>query len=226
MKRFIVPAVIASLISGAAFAQSTQVVSSVNVVGYNQIAILSNQFVMVAMDFDNGTNNTVNGLFGTLPTGSSVSIWDSAPAPAGQKWVVVNKIRTGWNPSANATNVIPAGSGVFIKGAFATNIYLAGNVPTNTTMPVITASNLYKILSYPYPVDMTLTNTLLGKGAATGDSISLWVSNKWSVFNKIRTGWNPSTATNVQLKVGDAVFYKAVTNRTVNELRPYTNSVN
>lgn len=226
MKKLLITSVIAVLISGAVFAQSpTNVVSSANVVGYNQVAVLSNQLILVAMDFENGTNNTVQGLFGTLPTGSSVSIWDSAPAPAGQKWVVVNKIRTGWSP-ALGTNVIPAGSGVFIKGAFATNIYLAGNVPTNSTISLLTASNLLKIMSYPYPVDMPLTNTLLGKGAATGDQVSLWQSNKWSIYNKIRTGWSPSSATNVQLRVGDALMYKAVTNRTVNEIRPYTNSVN
>ena len=218
MKRFIVPAVVAILIGGSAFAD-TNVVSSVNVVGYNQVAILSNQLVLVSLDF-NTTNNTVAGLFGSLPTGSQVSIWDPSPAPTGQKWNVYGKIRTGWSPSG--TNVIAIGSGVFIKGASATNIWLAGDVPTNETATIVTASNLLKILSYPYPADMPLTNTVLAKGAATGEQISLWTTNGWAVYGKIRTGWNPTTITNVVLKVGDAMFYKGVTNRAVNEVKPYT----
>lgn len=222
MKKYIAAAVIAGLIGAAAFAD-TNTVASANVLGYNRITTPSNQLILVALDF-NTTNNTINGLFGSLPTGTQVSLWDSSPAPTGQKWVVFGKLRTGWSPSG--TNVIGIGSGVFLKVPAVTNIYLSGDVPTNAAATLVTASNLLKILSYPYPVDMTLTNTALAKGASVGEQISLWTTNGWAVYGKLRTGWSPSAATNVVLKIGNAMFYKAVTNRVVTEVRPYTNLFN
>ena len=211
MKRFMVPVVIASLIGGAAFAQ-TNVVSSVNVVGYNQISMPSNQLVLVALDFSNGTNNTVNGLFGGLPTGAAVTFWNSTS----QTWVPLSKSRTGWG--TGGTNVLSIGSGAFVLVPFATNIYLSGDVPmtSTTTLSVVTG---LKMISYPYPADMPFTNTALAKGAATGDGVSVW-NNGWTPYSKSRTGWG--TATNIQLKVGQAVLYSSVTNRTVNEVKPYT----
>jgi hypothetical protein len=196
---------------------SAESVFSANVLGYKRIAVPSNQFVLVALNFNN-VSNTVNGLFGTLPTGSSVSIWDSSPAPAGQKWVAYNKIRGGWSPSG--TNVIAIGSGVFIKTPANTNVVLAGEVPLAATNTLQTQSNLFKILSYPYPVNMAFTNTAIAKGAQTGDAVSFW-NNGWLTYNKIRGGWSP-TATNVQLQIGSAMLYKGVTDRTINEVKPYT----
>jgi hypothetical protein len=212
-KKVIVSAVITGLISGAAFAQ-TNVVSSANVVGYNQITIASNSFVLVALDF-NTASNTVNGLFGNLGTGSQISFWDATA----QGYVTLTKLRTGWSPSG--TNVLEIGSGAFLKLPSSTNVYLAGDVPMTETTTVYTAIG-YKILSYPYPADTVITNTAMAKGAATGDSISLWGTNGWTTFTKLRTGWSPANFTNIQLKVGDALLYKGVTNRTVNEVKPYT----
>ena len=212
MKRFMVPVVIASLIGGAVFAQ-TNVVSSVNVVGYNQVSVPSNYYVLVSLDFNN-SNPTVSNLFATLPTGSEVLFWNTGS----QSYTTVGKSRTGWGTAGS--NVLYIGSGAFVKVPGATNIYLSGDVPMTSTTALSTASaNLYKVLSYPYPADMPFTNTALAKGSATGDEISLWGTNGWTSYGKSRTGWG--TATNLQLKVGQAILYKATTNRNVNETVPY-----
>lgn len=213
MKKFMVTAVVTGLIGGAAFAQ-TNVVSSANVVGYNQITIPSNQYVLVSLDFNN-ESNTINGLFGTLPVGSLVSLWDSTA----QTWNTSQKTRSGWG--TGGTNIIAVGAGAFIKlpALPATNIYLAGDVPT-TTQSTIYVVNGYKLLSYPYPADKMFTNTALAAGSAVGDIVSVWSSNTWVNYQKTRSGWG--AATNLQINVGQGLFYKAATNRTVNEVIPYT----
>ena len=210
MKKFMVTAVVTGLIGGAAFAQ-TNVVSSANVVGYNQITIPSNQYVLVALDFNNASN-TVNGLFGNLPTGSEVSFWN----PATQGYVSVAKTRAGWG--TGGTNVLDIGAGAFLKVPAATNIYMSGDVPVNATSVLYVVTG-FKVLSYPYPADTYFTNTALAKGSATGDEVSKW-NNGWTTYAKTRAGWGAGT--NLQLKVGEALLYKAATGRTVNEVIPYT----
>jgi hypothetical protein len=212
-KRVLVTGVIAGLISGAAFAQ-TNVVSSANVVGYNQITMSANEYVLIALDFEN-PSNTVNGLFGSLPVSSEVTFWN----PTTQQYNTLTKLRTGWSPSG--TNVLSIGAGAFLKIPAATNVYLAGDVPLTGTTTVFTV-NGYKMMSYPYPADMPFTNTALAKTAAVSDEVSIWGTNGWSSYTKIRTGWSPSSATNLVLKVGQALIYKAATTRAVNEGKPYT----
>ena len=210
MKKFLITVAITGLIGGMAFAQ-TNVVSSANVVGYNQITIPSNQFVLVSLDFNN-ESNSINSLFGTLPTGSQVSLWNATL----QSWVVIQKTRSGWG--TGGTNVLNLGSGAFIKVPAETNIYFSGDVPMDPTSTVHVASG-FKFVSYPYPVDMAFTNTALAKEAPTGDQVSAW-SNGWIVYQKTRSGWGAGT--NLQIKVGQALFYKGVTNRAADEVKPYT----
>lgn len=210
MKKILATAVITGLIGGSAFAQ-TNVVSSANVVGYNQITIPSNQFVLVSLSFNNASN-TINGLFGSLPTGSQVSLWN----PSLQSWVVIQKTRSGWG--TGGTNILDIGSGAFVKVPAATNIYFSGDVPMDSTSTVYVA-NGFKFVSYPYPVDIAFTNTSLAKQAPTGDQVSMW-NNGWVVYQKTRSGWGAGT--NLQVKVGQALFYKGVTNRAANEVKPYT----
>lgn len=213
MNKFVATVIIAGLISGSAFAV-TNVVNSANVVGYNQITIPSNQFVLVALDFNNASN-TINDLFGTLPAGSSVYSWNTGS----QSYVIASKSsRAGWGVSA--TNRIQIGTGVFVvlPANTQTNLYFSGDVPTAGTTSIYQV-NGYALIAYPYPVDMLFTNTALAKNAAVGDQLSIW-SNGWTTYSKsARAGWG--TASNVILRVGQAFFYKSVTNSAVNEVKPY-----
>lgn len=215
MKKFIGPLVIASLIGGAAFAQSTNVVSSANVVGYNQITIPSNQYVMVSLDFERGASNTVTALFGTLPNGSKVSVWDTV----NQRYVTYLRGLTGFGTSG--TNRITIGSGCFVSlpANVQTNIYLSGDVPTAKTTAVYKV-NGYAILSYPYPVDVAITNMTLGKTAVNGNKISVWNGSGYTTYLRGLTGWG--TAGSNVLKVGQAFFFQGTVNTNVNETIPYT----
>lgn len=212
-KKVIVTAVISGLISGAAFAQ-TNVVSSANVVGYNQITVPSNQLVLVSLDFDN-TNNTINGLFGTLPVGSKVSRWNTGT----QQYIASTKSVGGWGTAG--TNKIEKGTGVFVQlpANVQTNIYFSGDVPMSETTLVYKVNGL-AVISYPYPVDTPFTNTAVAKTAKVGDKISVW-NNGYTAYTRSVGGWG--SGTNLQLKVGQAFFFQSTTNSTISEVKPLYN---
>jgi len=192
---------------------ATNVVSSANVVGYNQITIPSNQYVLVSLGFNN-ESNTINGLFGSLPVGSTIHLWDTL----NQRWNSNSKDRSGWGTAG--TNKITIGTGAFVELPVnvQTNIYFSGDVPTAGTSAVYKV-NGYGILAYPYPADVAFTNTVLAKNAAVGDEVSFW-SNGWVSYSKDRSGW--AGAENVKIQVGQAFFYKSSSGSAVNEIKPYT----
>ena len=209
MKKLSVVFVAVLVLAGISYAASNTVV-----LGYTKITVPSNQLVLVALDFNN-ESNTVNGLFGNLPTGSSVYIWDATA----QRYNVAAKLRTGWGTSG--TNRIQVGGGVFVAlpAGVQTNVVLSGNVPTAGTTTLYKATG-YSMISYPYPVAMSFTNTALAKTAAVGDKLSIWQNNAWTVYSKLRTGWG--SATNLTLKPGQAFFFQATGSGSANEIRPYS----
>lgn len=213
MKKFLtVTAMISALVVSIASAQTT--VSSANVVGYNQITLPSNQFTLVSTSFI-VTSNTISDLFGDLPSGTTIYIWDVSQ----QKYITSSKSRAGWDSAA--TNTIQRGSGVFITlpAGYSTNVYMSGDVPNDSASGVHVASG-YSLLSYPYPADVAFTNTALAKNAVSGDVISFW-NNGWVNYGKSRAGWEASVS-NINLKIGQAFFYSSSTNATRNETQPYT----
>lgn len=216
-KKLIVTSVIAVLACGAAFAQSTSVVSSVNVVGYNQITIPSNKLVLVSVGFDRGTNNTLASMFGHLPNGTKISIWETVPV---QGWKTYQRGLTGFT-AAVGTNRIAVGSGCFVQlpANVQTNIYFSGDVPTNETY-ALNRTNGYTMLSYPYPVDVAITNTAIGKSAVNGNKISVWRNNGYTTYQRGLTGWG-APGSNV-LTVGSAYIFYGTTSYATNEFKPYT----
>ena len=211
MKKMVAILISGVAFSAASFAQTN--VSSANVVGYNQIAIPTNQMVLMATSFLNDSN-TVGGLFADFPQGTKISLWDAS----GQKYTSVAKTRSGWG--TNAAIQIKRGQGVFIAlpAGVGTNFYVSGDVPQDSTSTVYRVSGL-ALMSYPYPADVAFTNTALAQNALQGDRISVW-NNGWSSYAKTRSGW--TTATNLQLRVGQGFFYQSTSNATMSEVQPYT----
>ena len=215
MKKLSVVFAVALMLTGVSYAVE-------NILGYTKITVPTNQYVLVSLDFNN-ESNTINGLFGNLPTGSKVYTWDSAA----QSYSIATKTRTGWG--ASGTNIIQIGVGAFVSlpAGVQTNLLLSGHVPTAGTTAVYKATG-YSLISYPYPVLMPFTNTALAKTASVGDQISVWQSNKWAVYSKLRTGWGDAENGNLKIKdlnikPGQAFFFQAVgSGASVNEVRPYT----
>jgi hypothetical protein len=209
MKKLSIAFAVALVFAGFSYAASNTAI-----LGYTKIAVPSNQYVLVSLDFNN-ESNTIDGLFGNLPSGSSVYLWDAST----QSYKISSKTRSGWGTAG--TNRIQVGGGAFVTlpAGVQTNLLLSGNVPTSGTSSVYKA-NGYSLVSYPYPVLMSFTNTALAKSAATGDMLSIWQNNGWKTYSKSRGGW--TGAENLQLKPGQAFFFKTSNMGSVNEIRPYT----
>lgn len=187
--------------------------SGTDVLGYTKISIPSNQYVLVALDFNN-ESNTIEGLFGNLPANSKVYTWDSTA----QSYAGVTKTRAGWGTPG--TNRIQIGTGVFVilPTGVQTNLLLSGHVPTAETTTVYKATG-YSLISYPYPALVAFTNTALAKTAAAGDRISIWQNNAWKVYMKSRNGWVGTEG--LQMKPGQAFFFQSSGSGSANEIRPY-----
>lgn len=198
------------VVATAAFSQTT--VGSA-IMGYTKITIPSNQFVLVSLDFSN-ESNTISELFGSLPVASMVYIWDATT----QSYNTIVKSRSGWGTPG--TNKISIGSGVFVAlptDVQTTNLLFSGIVPTAGTTDVYKVSG-YSLVSFPYPTEVSFTNTMLAKNAISGEIASFW-SNGWVSYSKGRSGW--LGAENVKIRIGDAFFYHSSTNEGVGEIRPY-----
>lgn len=209
MKKLSIALTVALVLAGVSYAASNTFV-----LGYTKITVPSDQRVLVSLNYDN-ENNTINGLFGNLPTGSSVYIWDTET----QNYTVISKESTGWGTPG--TNRIQTGGGVFVTlpAGVQTNMILSGNVPNAETSAVYKATG-YSLISYPYPVLMPFTNTALAKTAAVGDQLSVWQNNSWTIYSNTLTGW--AGAEGLKMEPGQAFFFRAAGSGSVNEVRPYT----
>jgi hypothetical protein len=212
MKKAVLILIVGVIFVLASYAADT--VSSANIVGYKEITILSNQLSLISTALIN-ESNTVAGLFGNLPSGTKIYLWDRVD----QNYNVTTKTRAGWSNAG--TNTVEIGSGLFISlpSEMQENIVISGEVPVAEMSGIYTA-NGYSLLSYPYPTDVAFTNTVLAKEALSGDKISLWRNNDWVTYVKTRAGW--TGAENLKINFGEAIFYLSTTNAVRNEIRPYT----
>jgi hypothetical protein len=216
MKKTFAICTAAAAFAAISFAQEdSNTVSSANVVGYNKVNIPSNDYALVSTSFLS-TNNTIEGIFSDLPTGSMILFWDSEK----QGYTSVSKtFSQGWGDSG--TNVIERGSGVFVKlpaGVDAVELTLSGDVPTDEDVSFFIQEG-YKLLSYPYPSDVPFGETALATNSLTGDIISFW-DNGWKSYSKtFSKGWG-DFATNT-LSMGQAFFYRSSATTQVNEPKPY-----
>jgi hypothetical protein len=224
MKKLVV-SMIAVLAAGAAFAATNEVYSR-NAVGYEAIQLSTNQLEMVRYDFmylGSGLCTVSNLIGDQLPAGSSVYLWDGVS----QKYVVENKIRSGWTPN---TNIINYAQAFFLKaGVTNTTVYLMGEVPDQYTSPVKTSA-VYGVsggalgqYAYAYPVAIPFTNTLFYSNSVAGDSLNIWskTGNNYQVWNKIRSGWQPSIPS-VVIQPGQGFFYRTTNTAPWVMVKPYT----
>lgn len=195
---------------------ATNEVTSVNAVGYIKIDVGANKLGIVGTQFlDMTTNNpTVKDVLGTnaIPSGTKVYIFN------GTAYNTETYSFGAWSPG---TNVISKNTGFWIKSSVATNFTLKGEVPTTDTL-VLMRSGL-NLVTYPFPVGSYLTNSVIGKGAISGDKVYYYntATANYVTYTFSFGSWSPST---LFLNPGDGFWYKsaASTNKLALELVPYT----
>jgi len=202
MKKFLITAVITSLISGVAFAADSNVVSSANVVGYSQLPLEpGGVFYLTTCNFV-AESNTLVDIFGTNQLAQSGSIgscdrvvrWDPdtdtyqtyAQYTDGNFYKANSQIEFNGSPVVNPQ--IPLGEGLWIISsdtASSTNtISFSGDVVSVETQTVDVVSD-FQILSYPYSSDIPLNDTAFNDSGATK-------SDTYSLCDKIAVWENPT----------------------------------
>lgn len=212
MKRFIATAVIGSLISGAALAADpTNVVSSVNIVGYVQTATpASNKLDIVSLtQFSTGSNSVnIQGHFANMASlrgGRVITNVDRLITWNGSAYVTYglyqsNAVGPFWmaNGAAWTTPALPKtpanvqlarGQAAWFQAARffpATNVVASGNVYLDGTYSVKLNGTLM-LLSYPYSADINLnqlvvTNSYAGRSITNVDRIITWNGSAYVTY--------------------------------------------
>ena len=193
-----------------------------NVVGYVKCQIPSGGIGLVRADFDamEGGPLCVTNLIAATDNrynGTVIYFYDSIS----RQYVIENKSFAGWGPG---TNMLPRGRGFWLKAPHrvtATNFdyYFMGNVPEARATTTMVARG-FNLIGYPYPADITWTNTRLSTNRGSGQLVYLWNSSNqaYTVINYSFIGW----AANPTIHPGEGFWYVSTNNLTWIEPKPYT----
>lgn len=243
MKKLLLMVLAVTMVSSLAFGQ-TQVLSR-NAVGYVKVDAWSNGFTFASVPF-NAFSNTVPGVMGSQLVGNnSPGFADQLMkwSPSNQQYITYYKRASGeWRKvgETNATtDTLSPGEAFFIRNRRSTNqtVYLMGEVPDSRSAITTTVFGLpgFQMVSYSYPVEMSITNLTLFstaiKNASPGfaDQIIKWdpVSQAYIKYYARSTGWRKVGETNTTsdtLAPSEGFFYlrRGLTSFTWTENKPYT----
>ncbi|MCC5846376.1 MAG: hypothetical protein JJU05_19170 [Verrucomicrobia bacterium] len=208
MKKSLIPMLMLALSGAAGLNAHADAVTSVNAVGMVKVEIQPGNFAFLTLSLINGEEDPlVADLFNDLPAQSQVFIWNNQ----NQTYIDVFKHPTlGWFPQ-NVT--IPRGTGFFVKpaGTEVTEIIFSGEVPGSVThefteIPIKPGLNA---IGFPYPVEITVEDSLLSEIAENSDQVFIWdneTNSYKNVFRHPSLGWFPQ---NVTIPVGAAIFLRS-----------------
>jgi len=199
-KRLILTA--AAIAAGLASTMAQSNVYSVNVVGYVNKTLATNQLELIQNPLSDGTN-TLNSTLGALGTGSQAYVWN------GSGYSLSSKPKSVWNPDLS----VPTGLGFFVRriGATGTNTFV-GQVVANVgqTVTNVLVANVTTLTGSLIPFAGTLnTSTNLGLAAApTGSTLYQWNGTGYTISSKPKAVWNPD----LTISVGESFFIKPSSN--------------
>jgi len=191
----------AALAAGAVTSMAQSNVYSLNVVGYYNVNVPANKYVLLANQL-NTTNNTIGSVLGTSQDGAIFQKFLN-----GYTAYVYDSLVPGWTPDGNAT--LNPGEGGFYKSPVATTLTFVGEVlqgNLTNTLPI----NKYAVRSSIVPQAGTLTQ--LGIPAEDGDVVQTYGNGYTAyVYDSLAPGWTPSEPS---LTVGQSFFYKKASTST------------
>lgn len=163
-----------------------QNVYSLNVVGYYNVPVPANQYVLVA----NQLNTTNNTLAAIIPGGPAGAIFQKLAN--GYSAYVFDDVDLAWTPNGSAT--LNPGEGGLYKSPVATTLTFVGEVMQGSltnTLPI----NAYAIRSSMVPQAGKVTTDLAFPGEP-GDILQV-LGNGYSayVFDDVDLAWSPSEPT-------------------------------
>jgi hypothetical protein len=211
-KTLLCAAVLAAGVATSAVAQSN--VYSLNVVGYYNVPVTANHYILVGNQL-NTTNNTLGGVIPNPPPGSQFQAFQNGGLTA----YTFDEFDLVWVPNGNAS--LAPGQGGYFQSPVATTLTFVGEVKqgslTNTFI-----KNAYVVSASIVP--QAGTPNSLGVPAEAGDQMQTF-NNGFSAFtfDEFDLVWTPGDPNGPALSVGQAFFYrKSPTATQTNWIRNFT----
>lgn len=201
-------AAVVTMLTLATWGQSTNVYSK-NAVGVIKVTIPTNRWILVSHQLNPlNTSNRVQDILGTngVPDGT-VALFFNGTHYISEEYVDGD----GWIPG---TNTIARGIGFWVRSPVGFDLFLTGEVPseTNTTVSLLTG---YQLVSFPYPVETDITNSVLNTVAEDGDTILRFTGTNYVGAEFIEgDGWLPP---DFKLKIGESYWYRSGGSKAWNE---------
>jgi len=186
----------AVLAAGVASTMAQSNVYSLNVVGYINVPVVANQYVLIANQL-NTTNNTIGNVLANSPDGAIFQKY-----AGGFSAYTYDGLAGAWGPDGNAT--LNPGEGGFFKSPTATTLTFVGEVEQGSLTNTLPVGN-YAIRSSIVPQTGAIS-TDLGVPAEDGD-IAQFYAGGYSAYtyDGLAGAWGPNEPTN---NVGSSFFYK------------------
>lgn len=207
-----------SLVAGAVMAAAP--VTSVNVVGYVNTQTEAGKFKLLGVTFNKLGSGpmTITDVLGTngIPDAAVVYFFD------GTGYVGEGFIEGwGWDPG---TNNVKRADGFWFTSSGNLNLTMAGEAPSvvNGATTTVVLAHGYQMISYPYPVSISISNTALNTIATDADLLYRWSGSNYVGYSFIEGwGWDPSDLT---FAPGEGYWYFRNGAGTTNwvEVKPYS----
>jgi hypothetical protein len=205
MKKTVITLAVVAFAAAAVQAQTT----SANIVGYSKSSYTGG-FEISAMQFDGGAAGPTAVYGDQLPSGSKIYAWDGSAytiASYGSVFVPGQGLVTKWNSEPS----MEAGSAYWVETSSAVDAIVAGEVNSSASV-TNTISAGFSLVSYPYPVEVTVADLQLSP--ASGDKIYIWDGSSYTIVSYgsvfvpgqgLVTQWNNPSAV---ISVGQGFWYE------------------
>jgi hypothetical protein len=196
-KTLLCAAALAAGVATSAVAQSN--VYSLNVVGYYNVTVPANQYVLVANQL-NTTNNTLAGVIPSPPPGATFQAFSGGGLSA----YTFDDVDLVWTPNGNAS--LAPGQGGYFRSPVATTVTFVGEVKQGSltnTLP----KNQYVITASIVPQGTNVA--ALGVPGEGGDTLQTY-NNGFTAFtfDDVDLIWTPGAPEGPNIAVGQSFFYR------------------
>lgn len=173
-------AVVASLASAQTYSKNAVGFISIEAKEAKQFIPLSVPFVRVNSDENGGIMDFADFQFATdAPERSKVYFFEN------QGWKSYTKDGDVGDPWEDVDHVMKAGELFFLQPFKPMTIVMTGQVPADPVMDVeILKGKMYSAIANPYPYEMDLATSELGKNAPERSRFHVWTGNGWQAITK------------------------------------------
>jgi hypothetical protein len=211
-KTLLCAAALAAGVATSAVAQSN--VYSLNVVGYYNVPVTPNQYILVGNQLDT-TNNTLGGVIPNPPPGSQFQSFQNGGLTA----YTFDEFDLVWLPDGNAT--LKPGQGGYFQSPVATTLTFVGEVKQGSLTNSFIKGQ-YVVSASIVPQGTNVVN--LGVPGEAGDQLQTF-NNGFTAFtfDEFDLVWTPGAPEGPNIAVGQAFFYrKSPTATQTNWIRNFT----